>query len=101
MSKDSVKFDNSLLLIIIILSFVFLAYAYYVTEDPTMQGVILGAVISALTTVLNWKFGSSNSSAKKDETIKSMQNNNNSNIITDTVNTENVETINANTVNNT
>lgn len=66
-------FDNVLLLTIILLSFIFLGYAYYVTEDATMRGVILGAVISSLTTVLNWKFGSSTGSVNKDKTIQSLQ----------------------------
>lgn len=100
METQKLKFDNTLLLTIILLSFAFLGYAYYVTTDDTMRGVILGAVISSLTTVLNWKFGSSKSSANKDETIKHLQNTANTTTVkTDNVNTENIETVNANTVN--
>lgn len=99
METQKLKFDNSLLLTIILLSFAFLGYAYYVTTDDTMRGVILGAVISALTTVLNWKFGSSKSSANKDETIKHLQDNTHTTVKTNNVNTENIETVNANVVN--
>jgi len=85
------------------MSFTFLGYAYYVTSDPTMRGVILGAVVTAMNTSINWRFGSSKGSQTKDETIKSLQgvanNNDNPIIKTDVVNTDNVDTVNTNTTN--
>lgn len=68
-----IKFENVLLLTIVLLAFVFLGYAYYVTDDKTMRGVILGAVIGSMTTCINFRFGSSKSSQVKDDTIKSLQ----------------------------
>lgn len=98
------SFENTLLLIIILLSFAFLGYAYYFTNDATMAGMILQAVIFSLTTVLNWKYGSSKSSSTKDDTIKSMQEsaaNAPTTIKAEQVTAENIETVNTNTVNTT
>lgn len=99
--KD-LRFENALLLIIILLSFIFLSYAYYVTTDATMRGVILGAVITAMNTSINWRFGSSKSSQTKDDTIKSLQTVNRDiepTIKADVVNTDNVETVNTQNIN--
>lgn len=103
MIDTTIKFENVLLLVIILLSFTFLGYAYYVTSDSTMRGVILGAVITALNTSINWRFGSSKSSQTKDEAIKTLQvaaaNIPQTTIKTDTVNADNVDTVNTNTTN--
>lgn len=101
MNKINIKFESVLIVVILLISYCFLSYAYYVTTDATMRGLILGAVITTLTTVINWKFGSSKSSAAKDETIKSLQEaiNQPSVVKAETVNADNVDTINTNTTN--
>ena len=102
MKRKPFQFENLLLLIIILLSYVFLAFAYYTTHDLTIRGVILASIIGTLGIATNWRFGSSKSSSNKDETIKSLQSNANNptKIETEVVNTENIETVNADTVNN-
>jgi hypothetical protein len=95
------SFENTLLLIIVLLSYIFLAFAYYTTGDLTIRGVILAAIIGTLGIATNWRFGSSKSSAVKDDTIELLQDGTNSTTInTPAVNTENIETVNTNTVNN-
>jgi hypothetical protein len=93
------KKDN-ILVLIIALCFSFLFYAYYTSTDATVRVQILTAVLAILVTVVNWKYGSSKSSANKDETIRALQEDiNKPTVKADTVNAENVENVTTTTTN--
>lgn len=94
MKEIFLKFENTLLLLVILLSYTFLGYAYYITTDATIRGVILGAVVASLNTVMQWRFGSSKSSANKDAIIGKMQEDATT-IKTDTTTVQNAEVVNS------
>lgn len=98
---DKTRAENRILVLIICLSFAFLLFAYITNEDLTVRVQIITAVIAILGIAVNWRFGSSKSSANKDETIKSLQaaQSQQPTVVADTVQTDNVETINTNTTN--
>lgn len=94
--NNNLKFENVLTLLIVLLTYIFLGYAYYVTTDATIRGVILTAVIANAGLVLNWRYGSSKSSANKDATIQSLQENaNQPTIVAKTATVENAEVLNS------
>src|SRR4051812_38679133 len=87
------KTKNETIILVLIISycFSFLFYAFITTNDLTVRGVIITAVVATLTTVTQWRFGSSKSSASKDETIKSMQQDKKSgSVVGETVETQNI-----------
>lgn len=84
------KSESIILIVIISYCFCFLFYAFVTTKDLTVRGVIITAVVATLTTVTQWRFGSSKSSASKDETIRSMQDEKKGNVVGETVETQNI-----------
>lgn len=96
--KVTYKFEDTLAYMIVIFTYIFLGYAYYVTTDATIRGVILTAVIANAGLVLNWRYSSSKSSANKDATIQSMQEtikNQPTTIAAKTATVENAEVLNS------
>lgn len=90
MESVRTKNDTVILLVVVCLCFVFLFYAFISTNDLTIRGVIITAVIATLTTAVQWRFGSSKSSASKDETIKALQDEKRSSVVGETVDTQNI-----------
>jgi len=63
----------SIALFVVVLSFAYFFTTYFQGKAQSDPQVII-AIVAALTQVLNYFFGSSQSSAKKDEAIVSMAN---------------------------
>ena len=92
--------NDNLLILVIILSFAFLFYAFYSTVELTIKSQIITAVISTLALVVGWRWGSSKSSSNKDEIINQLQKESNTTTVqADTVNAKNIEVANSENIN--
>ena len=70
-------FFYSLGIVVIIGYFAILGIKVYKGNDPTSESLMIGSLIGAFGTVVGYFFGSSSSSAKKDETISNIVQQNN------------------------
>ncbi len=96
---DKNKTDNAIL-IVIGLCFAFLCYAHYTATDSSTRVQIVTAVIATLSLVTGYRWGSSQSSTKKDETIRQMQEDSSTTVVkANNIKTENIELATADTIN--